>query len=534
MSDPAPPPEPTPTPAPPAAQLQRPRVSFVWIIPLLAALIALYLGYRTIMSQGPLLLLTFDSAEGLTAGQTQVKYKYLALGTVESIDLSNDNRHVIVRVRMTNVGARFLTSHARFWVVKPDFSGGDISGLDTLVSGAFIAVDPGQPGGTYRTAFTGLEEPPGVRSDEPGSTFTLKAENLGALNSGSPVFYRDVAVGEVLSYDIGNGLGPISVTIFVRAPFDQLIKPQSHFWNASGITATLGGGSFQIQVQSLKAVFTGAIAFDLPATAIANAPAPANSIFPLYPTADDANSAGYSKQIPLVTYFSSSVSGLTRGAAVQILGIQVGEVTDVGLILDPQTGIAKVRVAMTLQPERIFRAQLLPSIMAMGNSLQDLVDHGLRVQLATANYVTGQQILSLINVKGEPHIKVEKEGDAYVIPSEPGLLDNSLATFAVITAKLAKIPFDQIGNNLNKLLLTTNHTIASAPIARTLSDISTTLKTANTTLGSLSQGYGTDSDFQRSLQQLLSQANDTLRSLDLLSTYLDRHPESLLLGRSPP
>lgn len=211
---------------PPQAPLRRPRFSIVWLIPIIAAAIAGYLGYRTLQERGPLLTLTFNDGNGLTAGQTQVQYKSVALGTVENIDLSWDNRNVIVRVRMNNVGARFLTDHARFWVVRPSFSLNNPSGLQTLVSGDYIAVDPGLPGGQYRTNFVGLEAPPGVRSDEPGHTYVLQAENVGSLSTGSPVFYRDVVVGEVLGYDIGNGLGPVTVNIFVRAPYDRLVRPE--------------------------------------------------------------------------------------------------------------------------------------------------------------------------------------------------------------------------------------------------------------------------------------------------------------------
>jgi len=183
---------------PPQAQTRRPRFSVVWVIPIIAAILAAYLGYRTVAERGPLLTLTFDTASGLTSGQTQVQYKSVALGTVESVDLSNDNKHVIVRVRMNNVGARFLTDHARFWVVRPSFSVGNLSGLQTLVSGDYITVDPGLPGGQYRTSFTGLEEPPGIRSDVPGHTYVLKAPNIGSLGTGSPVFYRDIPVRKAI------------------------------------------------------------------------------------------------------------------------------------------------------------------------------------------------------------------------------------------------------------------------------------------------------------------------------------------------
>jgi paraquat-inducible protein B len=530
MSETSRPLEPPVPPSPPRAKLRRRRFSFVWLIPLLAAVIAGYLGYRTLIQQGPLLTLTFDTAQGLAAGQTQVKYKAVALGTVDSIDLSKDNSHVVVKVRMNDVGRRFLTSHARFWVVRPRFTPGDLSGLDTLVSGAFIAVDPGTPGGHQQQDFTGLEQPPGVRSNEPGHTYILKADSIGSLDTGSPVFYRDVQVGEVLGYDIGNGIGPVTMNVFVKAPFDNLVKPASHFWNSSGITAALSGGGFHIEFQSLQAIISGAVTFNIPPDAANSPPSDNNAVFHLYRSADEADAAGYQTNVPIVSYFQSSVAGLVPGAPVNILGIQVGEVTDVRLIVDPLNGGAKVRVAMDLQPDRVVRTGNFPGVDPK-NVLQDMVNQGMRVELNTASYVTGQKDIALAIVKNAGPVKLTTEGDALLVPSHGGALNDTVAKIADISAKLDKIPFDKIGNNLNTLLVTANKTIGGPQMKQTLTALSQTLGSANATLTSVNQEYGSDSDFQRSLQQLLQQANAALLSLKQLTDYLDRHPQSLLLGR---
>jgi paraquat-inducible protein B len=531
---PAPAPE-RPTATPPRAALRRRRFSVVWVIPLLALLIAGYLGYRTVLQQGPLLTLTFSTAEGLAAGQTQIKYKAVQLGTVESIDLSSDNETVIVKVRMTHVGRRFLTDHARFWVVRPRLTPGDLSGLDTLVSGAYIAVDPGTGGGKYQDRFVGLEQPPGVRSNEPGRTYVLKADNVGSLDTGSPVFYRDVQVGEVLGYDLGNGLGPVTIRVFVHAPFDDLVKARSHFYNSSGVTAELQGGGFHIEFQSLQAIISGGVTFSLPAEADQDAASPDGAVFPLYPSKDEADAAGYQTNVKVIAYFESSVAGLVKGAPVQILGMQVGQVTDVRLIVDPDTGGAKVRVAMDLQPERVVgKGGIAPDGVDPQTVMRNMVNAGVRVQLATGSYVTGQKIIALAKVPDAGKATITMEGDALVLPSANGGLDNAIANISDITAKLDKIPFAQIGNNLNKLLVTTNRTVNSANVKETLAALTQTLKAANVTLASVNQDYGNDSDFQRNLAQLMTQANDALRSIKLLSDYLDRHPQALILGRGGP
>lgn len=517
---------------PPSAKLRRPRFQAVWLIPIVAALIAGYLGYRTIMERGPLLTLTFHSADGLAAGQTQLFYKAVALGTVESIDLTPDNSGVVVKVRMTEVGARFLTSNARFWVERPSFNLSDISGLETLVSGSYITVDPGAPGGAYQTDFTGLEEPPGVRSDEPGSTYTLTAPRIGSLGSGSPVYYRDVQVGEVLGYDIGDGLGPVKISVFVRAPFDKLVRPDSHFWNISGVSLGVAGGVLQLQLQSIQALLAGGVAFSLPDAARSESPSPDNATFPLYASEDEAQATSYSRQVKLVTYLTGNVSGLTPGSPVQALGIQIGVVKDVTLQVDPIKGTMRVRVAMSIQPERFNPINTELPVTDLPAVLQRLVDQGMRAELGTESFVTGQKLIAFTSVPGAPPAKVVREGDAMVIPSAGGGLDQTLAKVNDLITNLNKMPFQQIGDNLNKLLITANGTLGGPEMKQTFVQLNQTLQSANTTLTMLNQGFGTDSDFQLGLQQLLQQTTETEQSVKTLSDYLTRHPQSLLLGRS--
>jgi paraquat-inducible protein B len=221
MSD-QPPKPPSAPDAPPRATVHRRRgFSAIWLLPIVAAVIGGYLALSNLSRRGPTITISFRSADGLTAGQTKVKHKAVDLGTVESIRLADDMSHVIVRVQMQSEAEPYLTDHARFWAVRPRLTGSNISGLETLISGGYIEMDPGASGGQSEQEFTALEDPPGVRSDEPGQTFELQAVRVGSLGSGSPVFYRDIVVGEVLGYSLPEGNGPITVKAFVRAPYDK-------------------------------------------------------------------------------------------------------------------------------------------------------------------------------------------------------------------------------------------------------------------------------------------------------------------------
>ncbi len=524
-------PSPQSPPSPPPVRLRRRRFSFVWLIPLLAAGIAIFLGYRTYLEQGPVLTLALDSADGLSAGQTQVKFKAVALGTVQSIDLSKDNSHVIIQVRMNNVGRRFMTNHARFWVEGAHFSLDDPSSLGSFVSGAFIAVDPGLPGGKYQNSFTGLDGPPGVRSGEPGRTYVLTVAKIGSLRTGSPVLFRDAIVGEVLGYDLGDGLSHVKVSIFVKAPYDNLVRPESRFWNASGISMDVLPGEFHLEFESLQAVLSGAVAFSLPRTAAGTKPSPINTSFPLYATEDAAKSAGFDKLIPAVAYFHSSVSGLRVGSPVEIYGIQVGVVTSVNFLLDSKTGEVKIRVGMAMQPERNAHAADFATKAQTAALFQKIIDRGMRAEIATTSFVTGQKNITLAVVPHAAPVKLTQEGDAYVFPSVDSNLDNVLAAFSDISTKLDKVPFQQIGENLNHLLKTADGTLGSAQTKQAIAQLAITLKTMDTTLSMLNTSFGNDSEFQSNLQQLMQESSAALSSLKQLSDYLDRHPNALLLGR---
>lgn len=529
----------------PPARVRRSRFSLVWLLPLIALAIAAYLGVRTVRSEGPVITVTFKTGDGLVAGQTKVQHKAVALGAVESVRLSDDLQNVIVTVRMQREASPYLTDQSRFWVVRPRLSSGSISGIETLVSGSYIEIDPGERGGKGQTQFTGLENPPGVRSGEPGRTFQLKADRVGSLTAGAPVFWRDITVGEVLAYDIGNGDGPVTITVFVRSPYEGFVREGSHFWNASGLSVQLGGDGLHVEVASLQALVSGGVAFDTPRGMPDAKQLPTGTEFPLYHSYADAQASGYKTRQTYVAYFESSVRGLAKDATVEFYGLQVGNVTDVALLFDPVKASARVRVRFEVQPERVD----------IGTGTSDplevtrrLVARGLRAQLRTGSYITGSMVLALDFVPGAPAAQVSKEGADIVMPSVGGGLDSILAMASDVAAKINRLPLDEIGTNLNATLRSASGAMGSVqelarkadsgltPVLARLPAVMTALQDAvvraGRTLGSLDSSYGKDSQFNRELERAMVQVGDTARSIRLLADYLDRHPEALVRGRA--
>ncbi len=543
------------------AVLRRRRFNLIWLVPITAAGISLYLAVNFLSDRGPLITIGFDTADGIVAQQTEVKHRAVTLGMVENVHLSKDLKRVVVHVRMQREALPLLTDHAHFWVVRPRLTPGNISGLETLVSGAYIEVDPGDAGGTPTDDFTGLEDPPGVRSDEPGTTFWVRAPRLGSIGPGTPVFYRDVTVGEVLNYDIGDGSGPVRIRVFVRKPFDRFVHDATHFWNASGVSLSLGAQGIHLEFESLQALLSGGVAFETPRSMATSPRSAADHEFKLYATEADADSAGLADNIPLVTYFDSSVSGLARGSPVEVFGLQIGAVTDVRLMLDATTGRMRARVAFDLQPERVFAEAHVSLRTAPAEAVAALVGQGMRAVLESSNFITGQKAIALQYVPGTAG-PLGREGDMLVVPSQGGGLDNITASISDIATKLDKIPFDEIGHDLANTLKSVDRTVSGPDVqnalrklSQTLTDISglarhadeglapalkrlpqlsadlqQALARANTLLGE--GGVGANSDMQRSLSRLLDQVNDAARSIRLLADFLDRHPEALIRGRA--
>jgi paraquat-inducible protein B len=560
--------------APPDAALPeaelRPRrqFQFIWLVPLVAVLVAAWLAYTTIQSRGPTITISFTSAEGLQAGQTKVRHKAVELGVVDSVSLSDDLSRVNVRVKMHREAISQLTDKAHFWVVRPRLSAGNISGLDTLVSGAYIELDAGataaDAAGGARREFVGLDLPPAIRSNEPGQTYRLRTPRIAGVSVGSPVLYRDIEVGEVLSWQLDESGGGFLIEIFVRKPYDRFVRGGTYFWNSSGLALDLGANGVKLRLESLQAVLSGAIAFNIDAEGRALPASAPGTEFRLYSDEQAALSAGFKRRVPFVTRFEGSVRGLAVGAPVEIFGIPIGLVTGVKLVLDPTGTESYVEVRFEVMPEKILPAALVTDLPPLA-AARTLVARGLRMQLHTANYLTGQLVLGMDFVPGSRMADVQALPDGTImVPSQSGGFDNLVASATELTQGLARIPFDQIGQDVARITasiskitgggelksslaslsgalagvqdLVRKFDAGASPALKRLPEIAQELAAVlghtDRLISSTDTAYGGNSQIKRDLERLLAQVNDTSRSVRLLADYLAQHPESLIQGRT--
>lgn len=553
----------------PAAMIRpQHRFPLIWLVPLVAVLIAGYLAYDALRQRGPVITITFATAEGLQAGQTKLRHKAVELGVVEAITLTEDLSHVRVRVKMRREATGQLTEATRFWVVRPQFAPGNISGLETLVTGAYIEIDSGvmpgaDPGGSRRD-FVGLDRPPAIRSDEPGQTYVLHTPRIGGISIGSPVLYRDLMVGEVIAAELNPDGRGFDVQIFVRRPHDGLIHEGTYFWNSSGVAVDLGANGVKLRLDSLRALLAGAVAFETTAEARRSAISPNGAQFRLYADETTAAAAGFKRHLPFVTHFTGAVRGLAVGAPVELHGIQIGMVTAVTLAFEPDGRESHVDVRYEIQPERL----LAPDEIALRSPLEvtrALVARGLRVELHTANYLTGQMVLALTFVDGPPKAAPQLLADGTIeVPSQEGGLDGLLASLTQAAQAVARLPIDRIGQDaaqtmaaarglvggeeLKRMLANlagASHSVQSllrraeedgSPALKRLPEIAAqlaaVLKSSAALLASADASHGSQSQVRRDVERVLAQLSDGLRSVRLLADYLTQHPESLIRGRA--
>jgi paraquat-inducible protein B len=534
---------------------RRQRISVVWIIPILAAVVAIGIAIQRIMSEGPTITIVFKAAQGVEAGKTFVKYKDVNIGQVTAVQLSSDHSKVEVTAKIDKSAADLMVEDAKFWVVEPRVTLSGVSGLSTLLSGNFIGFEVGKSDKSQRR-FTGLDVPPIITSGQPGRQFVLKAKDLGSLGIGSPIYYRRLQVGQVIAYDLSSDGAAMNIKIFVNSPYDKFVNPGTRFWNASGIDVSVGAGGVDVRTQSLVALLAGGLAFDTPLFTTKTEPAAANTVFTLYSDQSTAMKQPDSISVRYVLYFNESMRGLSVGAPVTVLGLPAGEVTDVGIDIEPKTLRLRGRVELVFFPERLV-ARLSQKQTAVGESIerslqqrhafvQRMVEQrAMRAQLRSGNLITGQLYIAFDSFPNAPKAKVNWKQEPTELPVVPSTVQDIEDKLTGIVAKLDKLPLEAIGDDLRKALVSLDQTLkdASKAVNRIDADVTPGLKT---TLDDLQGTIGTvdrvlkntdatlvskDAPAQQELRDTLQEITRAARSLRILADYLERHPESLIRGK---
>lgn len=529
-----------PEPSLPTPQIKRPSrgsLSLIWLVPLVAALAGLVLIVRGVMESGPTITITFASAEGLEANKTEVKYKDVVIGQVRSLALSDDRSHVVVTVDLNKNASNIAVEDTRFWVERPRVGLGGISGISTLLSGAYLGVDIGVSK-SERTEFSGLEKPPAIAHDLKGRRFSLHTADANSLTIGSPVYFRKMPVGRITAADLDSDGKGVTVQVFIHAPYDKFVGRNTRFWNASGVDLSLNAAGLKLSTQSIATVLAGGVAFQTYADAAPGEPAKENSEFTLFNDEATALAPPDGIGIDIRMVFGQSTRGLTIGSPVDFRGITLGVVKSIQVDYNPNNQSFFTNVDALVYPQRmgtvynkLIKTQSLLHLDGT-DMVAMLVARGLRAQMRTGNLLTGQSYVSLDFIPRAKYVKFDAKARPITIPTAAGNLEEVQGQIQNIVRKLDAVPFDKIGTNLNETLDSANGVFKQidkdlAPQAKKMLD------EAQKTLQSLDQNLASpDAPLQQNAGRTLEQVDAAARSLRALADHLEKHPESLLRGKT--
>lgn len=556
-------------PIPPTPRIKKKSgPSLVWLIPLVTALVGGWLIFKTLSEKGPEITITFKTAEGIEAGKTRIKYKEIEIGVVDSVHFSKDFSHVIVKADMGKETESFLKRDTRFWVVKPRLNIREASGLGTLLSGAYIEIEPGQ--GASQRHFAGLDRPPVVKADVAGIKIVLLTNKLGSIDTGSPIYYQGIMAGEILGWELGNDSKSIFIHAFIKAPYDKLVQSNTRFWNVSGVDISVGSEGISVHTESLQSLLYGGIAFDTPTTLKQVKENLEGLVFTLYDDLESIQERSFIKKIVFVLFFEGSVRGLNVGAPVEFKGIKIGSVKDIRLEFNSRDTSFRIPVLVEIEAERIID-QREGEVASPYQTLKTLVDRGLRAQLQTGSLLTGQLFVEL-GMHPDTSVRLVSDGESFPeLPTIPASLEQLTTSVQSILTKLEHLEVDKIGGELlailqqtNELIKGANKLISKPEIQSSVDDLRGSLHsfrnimkkldqrteplTANLeraigagnkalenvqiTLALINEVLKPDSPFQFRFIELTEELAETARSIRTLVDLLERNPNAIIFGKN--
>ena len=525
-------------PSPRVTRKARRSIGWVWLVPVVAALVGLSIVWHTWSKQGPKITMSFQTASGLEIGKTQIRFRDVVIGTVKDIRLSEKRDAVLVDAELTKDAEALASDGTSFWVEKPRIGYGGVSGLSTLFSGVFIAADTDLmdlSGKATKKRFKGLESPPPIHNDRPGTRFMLRAPDLGSLGAGAPVYYRRIQVGMVTSYKLDATGNSVDLEVFVDAPYDKYVDQSTRFWNESGIDITVGADGVKVNTQSVASILAGGLAFA--SFGRSHDPVKPGEVFKLYDSHSAAALEPEGVALPIVMRFYQPARGLKIGAPVDFAGMDIGIINKVDLDYDIKALKFFTRVEATLYPERLgpIYSEIIVNNRTPEDWAQSLVRmsmRGWRAELRTANLLTGQLFIVLEELPKAPKLvpppKAEFPFEITTVVSDD--LNQLQAHLSNIAARLDKIPYEEIGMELNGMLKQIKQLSASLD-KNVVPNLAASLAQFEKTFKNLDALVAPGSPLPGDAEQVLDDLKRALQSLRGLTDTLQKQPDSVILGR---
>ncbi|MBZ6394096.1 MULTISPECIES: intermembrane transport protein PqiB [Pantoea] len=515
------------------------RWSPVWIVPIVTLLIGGWILFYHFSHQGPVVTLITENAEGIEAGKTTIKSRSVDVGVVESAVLSDDLHHVEIKARLNAGMGKLLHKDSVFWVVKPQIGREGISGLGTLLSGAYIELQPGTKSEAPEQ-FNLLDAPPLAPPDAKGIRIILDSKKAGQLNPGDPVLFRGYRVGTVETSTFDTDKRMMTYQLFIAAPYDRLVTTNVRFWKDSGIAVDMSASGMRVEMGSLTTLFSGGVSFDVPDGWDLGQAAQNQSDYHLFDDQRSIQDSLYTNHIDYLLFFTDSIRGLQAGAPVEFRGIRLGTVSEAPLMkagLDQAlNNDYRVPVLIRIEPDRFISR--LGENFDLEQHLQDGKKRGLRATLKTGNLLSGALYVDLDFYDNAPAYKGPQKVSGYeVIPTVSGGLSQIQQKLMAALDKINGLPLNGMINQATGTLKESQKTmrdlqrtidninkVTASPAMKTLpEDMQQTLRELNRSMKGLQPGSPAYSklvgDMQR-LDQVLRELQPVLKTLNTKSNAL--------------
>lgn len=522
-------------------------ISPIWMVPITAALIGLWLVYVSFSNQGPLVVLTMSNAEGIIAGKTMIKARSVEVGMVQTVKLSEDLTHVIITARMAVDTEELLRQDSQWWVVKPRIERQGISGLGTLLSGSYIELMPGKSK-KYREKFVVQDTAPVAQPDEKGLRIRLTSEQSRGLNIGDPVMYRGFTVGRVEQSHFSTGSRQMEYQLFITAPYDGLVTSNVRFWMNGGVRFEASAEGMKFETGSLENLIKGGVSFDVPKGWGLGKAAASGQQFTLYADESSSRNRYYERYLDYVLLFNDSVRGLSSGAPVEYRGIRIGTVMEVPFqlgdveLLGRNSGL--IPVLIRIEQDRFDEEGGDRALSQLSRDIEQQIRKGLRATLKTGNLLTGALYVDFNSVPDSlASAGYGRFGSYHTIPTVAGGLARIEQQANRLLNKFNELPLEQTLSNLDAMLkeskqsfaamreLSSNmNKLATQPGAQQLpAELTRAMQELQKTLRSFSSDSPVYGDLNRSVESL----NSLLRELKPAARKVNEKPNSLIFNQSP-
>jgi paraquat-inducible protein B len=527
---------------------QAQRWNIVWVVPILALLIGGWMIYRSISSQGPVARVRFETADGIGAGKTEVRCRSVRVGFVKDVKLADDLNSVVVMLELNPDSVGLLREGTSFWVVRPRVSTTDVSGLGTLITGAYVELDPGPEDGAEINHFNGLETPPATNRNIPGLRLMLVAEEAGSLNAGSPIFYRGFEVGRIENRKLDLEGQRVTYDAFIQEKYSSLVKDNTRFWNTSGIDISAGADGFKLRTPSFQAMLSGGATFGVHDASEPGKGAVDGASFTLFANEDVANGSTFNPTMKFVLLFDQSVRGLVKSAPVEFRGIPIGRVADISFDYVKVANDLSIPVLVEIDPSLLRRETAEGISKGDVEFFAEEVRRGLRASLKIGSILTGALFVDFDYFKDAVPAEFTKVGDFPSIPTISTGFAQLETKFSAILDKIQSLPIDETMKKIGaaadeatitvaesrKALKEIQDATAAARRMMESSEFADLPKDHKTTLAALEKSVasiGPEGPIQGDLLRTLDELRSALRSMNSMATSIDEKPNSLIFGR---